>query len=310
LREWKAKKTKEENMRTIRLHQVDAFTTHLFEGNSTAVIFGAEVLTLDEMKKIANETKHSETVFVLPSQEADLRLRYFTPNGSELKFCGHATIGALYALTKESRFSMNEAKQYFLHIETNAGILPMEIDMTNSPVFKFNLPHIDLVPAPYDIKDMAHALNIPLDLINLDKPLMLERTNNYLYFTVPSLEKLKALQIDTKGAIEFAKKDKIILFCALTRETFHPSNHVHARGFAPPVGVIEDPFTGSMQGGLAQYLFTNDMIPKTTKLIGSEQGHFIKRPGKALIEILHDDPIQVKLHAHAAHVFSTDIKME
>ncbi len=52
------------------------------------------------MRKIARELNLSETAFVLPSDKATFQLRYFTPTGHEITFCGHSTVGALYMIGK------------------------------------------------------------------------------------------------------------------------------------------------------------------------------------------------------------------
>ena len=77
-------------MRRYRIKQVDAFTDRPFGGNPAGVVIDAEDLTDSEMLSIANEMNLSETAFVLPSDKADFRIRWFTPK-KEALFCGHAT---------------------------------------------------------------------------------------------------------------------------------------------------------------------------------------------------------------------------
>ena len=96
----------------------------------------------------------------------------------------------------------------------------------------------------------------------------------------------------------------------VTPQAIDAANHVHARGYAPLVGVPEDPFTGSMQGGLAAYLVANDMVDADLSLIGSEQGHFIDRPGQVGIEIVEREPqFKARLHASAVAVFETELSL-
>ena len=65
-------------MRILRIHQVDAFTAEMFGGNPTAVVRDAHVLEDIEMRRIAREMNLSESVFLLPSEVADVKLRFFT----------------------------------------------------------------------------------------------------------------------------------------------------------------------------------------------------------------------------------------
>lgn len=295
-------------MRIYKIHHIDSFTNKLFGGNPTVTVLNADSLSEEEMKKIAREMNLSETGFILSSKKADFRLKFFTPPGNEIKFCGHATVGALCSVVKDRLFGCTEGHKH-LTIETNAGILNVKIDLAKGkePQFIFDAPKIELVSAPYMLEEVIHALGISKELIDDSKPLMLEKTNNYLYLSARNLKSLGKINLDIQKAINFAKKDQIVVICILTNETFDSSYHIHARGFAPLVGVPEDPFTGSMQGGLAAYAIDQGMIQTTTKWIGVEQGHFMDRPGFVKLEITKTDPIHVRLHSEAVHVFASEL---
>lgn len=299
-------------MRVYNFHHIDSFTNVMFGGNPTVTVMDSDSLKDEEMKKIAKEMNLSETGFILSSQKADFRLRFFTPPGNEIKFCGHATVGALCAVAQEGLFGCHRSPKTQLSVETNAGILNMEIDLSDrdKPRFIFDAPKIDLVPAPYDLDQVIEAMGISKDLIDFTKPLMLEKTNNYLYFSARNLDCLKKIHPNMTQTIQFAKKDGIVVFCILTNETFDPDYHLHARGFAPLVGVPEDPFTGSMQGGLAAYAIDQGMVDPAVKWIEVEQGHFMERPGFVKLEVAQRDPIHIKLHAEAMHVFASKLTLE
>ena len=51
------------------------------------------------MQLIARELGHSETAFLLHSDDSDMRIRYFTPT-VEVPICGHATVAAHYVRAK------------------------------------------------------------------------------------------------------------------------------------------------------------------------------------------------------------------
>ena len=298
-------------MRTIKLHRIDSFTKKIFAGNPTSVVVDAHKLTVDEMKNIAIEMNCPESAFLLPSEVAEARLKYYTRSGEEFPFCGHATIGALQALVMEKMFGLEKEGIYRILLETDIGVLPMEIILKDkeAPLFKMDLPKIDLVKAPFGFEIFREALHIPENLIASGYPIMLEKTNKYLYFAVDSLDKLKELSINMGEASKFGKKWGIKLFCAFTPKAVDSKNHVHSRVFAPQVGINEDPFTGSMQGGLAACLLHHRMIPASQTFIGSEQGHTMGRPGEALIELIPGKELKARLYAHAAPLFSTTIKL-
>ncbi|MCE5294872.1 MAG: PhzF family phenazine biosynthesis protein [Chlamydiales bacterium] len=303
-------------MRSYSIHHVDAFTSKPFEGNSSLVVFDAETLSETEMAKIAQEMNLSETVFVLPASQstnppADFRLRFLTKSGDEVKFCAHAAVAALFALAKAEKFGMTRPGQYQFHVQTNAGVVPLLVDAANLdvPLISYDLPQIDLNIAPYDHRDLADALGIEVDFLDHTKPVMIERTNNHVYFVTPSLKDLGKLAIDQKKAKEFAQKDRLVIFCALTPHTFDAQNQVHCRSFCPLLGIDEDPFTGSMQGGVAAYLFKHQMVDTRLAMIGSEQGHFVGRPGQVLLEIKKTPQFTCKLHARAVQLYSAKLTL-
>ena len=116
----------------IRIKQVDAFTTIPLSGNPAGVVTNADELDDVYMQRIAREMNLSETAFVQNSGVADFRLRFFTPK-CEIDLCGHATIGAIYALIEEGRIPLR-SDHTLVHQETKAGILPIEIYSNNNIV--------------------------------------------------------------------------------------------------------------------------------------------------------------------------------
>src|SRR5438045_1674366 len=84
-------------MRPFR--QVNVFSAEGYLGNPLAVVHDAEGVSEDEMRRFANWTNLSETVFLLAPTDpaaADYRVRIFTPS-AELPFAGHPTIGSAHA---------------------------------------------------------------------------------------------------------------------------------------------------------------------------------------------------------------------
>ncbi|MBO9474427.1 PhzF family phenazine biosynthesis protein [Shimia sp. R10_1] len=75
--------------------QVDVFTDSPSYGNPLAVVSNAAALSSAQMAQLAHWTNLSETSFLLPPSEpsADYRVRIFTPL-QELPFAGHPTLGS------------------------------------------------------------------------------------------------------------------------------------------------------------------------------------------------------------------------
>jgi trans-2,3-dihydro-3-hydroxyanthranilate isomerase len=77
-----------------------------------------------------------------------------------------------------------------------------------------------------------------------------------------------------------------------TTVTVEPSATVHARMFAPSIGILEDPATGSASGALRAYLVQNgivDVAPTTEIIV--EQGYEIERPSQIIVRVESDDDI-------------------
>ncbi|HEX4044044.1 MAG TPA: PhzF family phenazine biosynthesis isomerase [Gammaproteobacteria bacterium] len=296
----------------IEVHQVDAFTDEPFSGNPAGVVLEADTLSDIMMKKIAREMNLSETSFLFTSKKADFKLRYFTPIGAEVKFCGHSTVGALYMLAHKKMLGMNKPGRYTFNLETQLGILPVTISLKTdkSITIQFATPKIMLVPSKITHTELAQALGIPLEVINLDKPIMYEKNNQDLYVTITRLKQLGELHIDHKSAKQFAEKHQIVAFALLCPETIAAGNHIHMRCFAPAVGIPEDPFTGSVLGGLSAYITQNHLLDKNISLIRVEQGHFMSRPGFVDMQLdnskTNASPLII---AKARHFFSTQINL-
>ncbi len=82
---------------------VDAFTTEPFRGNPAAVAVLDAFADDARMRAVAREMNLSETAFVVPREDGDHDLRWFTP-AVEVDLCGHATLAAAHVLGGSVRF--------------------------------------------------------------------------------------------------------------------------------------------------------------------------------------------------------------
>jgi trans-2,3-dihydro-3-hydroxyanthranilate isomerase len=284
-------------MKKLTIYQTDAFTDTLFGGNPTATVIDASGMNDQEMQRLANEMNHSETGYILPSDTCDFKLRFFSRTGDEIRFCGHATLGALSALEQDGRVPLGEIKSF--KVETNAGKIDVTIDCTTGkPSFTFDSPEVTLEPFTTSLE--------PLDFPDIIRPSMIETGNRYLYLAVKDLETLGGVRPNMGELKAYCLENEIMVVCLLTPHAIDPKNHVHARGFGPAFGVPEDPFTGSMQAGLFAYCRETELINSSLTVIHTEQGHFLGRPGHATIEF--DDNIY-RLRAEAVPVFKTQIQI-
>ena len=67
-------------MKCVKVRHYDAFTTLPNRGNPAGIVLGGEALTAEEMQSIAQKVGFNESAFPLPSQGADLKIRFFSPS--------------------------------------------------------------------------------------------------------------------------------------------------------------------------------------------------------------------------------------
>lgn len=298
-------------MREIAIHQVDAFTDQLFGGNPAGVVTNAEQMTEAEMQQVAREMNLSETAFVLPpsSDEVDVRLRFFTPS-SEVKFCGHATVGALFQLSLLGLYGLGRQGRNDVNVQTGAGILPMTVMNEGvKPEIGFTAPPVKLAPYRLQGEAFADAFGVSPELIKPDATVLRDDVLNYLYVPAASLQSLRKQQFDFGRIRDNFGDEGIVVFCLFSNETIGKHADLHARGLAPNVGVDEDPFTGSMQAGLIRAAQRNGYIDPSQQAIITEQGHFVGRPGFARVSRRELDG-NVTITANAVPVFSATMELQ
>lgn len=70
-----------------QIYHVDAFTSEPFRGNSAGVVLHADTLRDAQMQLIARELRHSETAFLLKSEESAHTLLYTDSRSPHLWSC-------------------------------------------------------------------------------------------------------------------------------------------------------------------------------------------------------------------------------
>ncbi|MCQ4332217.1 PhzF family phenazine biosynthesis protein [Natronomonas sp. F2-12] len=275
-------------METRRALLVDAFTREPLSGNAAGLVPEAEGLDDEQMGSIARELNASETAFLLPSAEADRRLRYFTPAG-EIDLCGHATVAAHAWMAENGRLTGGAHT-----VETNVGVLDIELDegvvwMTQ------DVAEVTRVDLEYD--RIASALGVdPATLadVGADLPLATASTGlEYLVVPVNFLSALSGADPDFGAIGTLTEEFDATGLYAFTFDTLEGNATLHGRMFAPGVGVDEDPVTGTAAGAVGAYLrgveaFEGE-LPEETVI---EQGHFLDRPGRVRVRA-RTDPVAV-----------------
>jgi PhzF family phenazine biosynthesis protein len=275
-------------MDTRRTLLVDAFATEPLSGNPAGLVPDADGLSTEAMAAIARELHASETAFLLASDAADRRIRYFTPTG-EIDLCGHATVAAVAWLAEAGR--IDDGTHTF---ETNVGTLETELD---DETVWMGGEVAEVTRADLDYDRVASALGADpatLEDIGADLPLAIASTGlRYLVVPMNFLQALSGLEPDLQAIEALSAELDVTGVYAFTFDTLDGDSTLHGRMFAPRAGIEEDPVTGTASGAVAAYLrefgaFDGEFPDEMT----FEQGHFVDRPGRVRVRG-GTDPIAV-----------------
>lgn len=258
---------------------LDVFTDIPFTGNQLAVFPSADDLNDIQMQKLANEINYSETVFILKSEDpqADYHIRIFTPK-TELPFAGHPTLGAAYTILNIIDNHLKD--QNAVRLQTKVGIIALErSDGTiwmkqNEPeffqIYKDRVQIADLI----GLEEADISENLPIEEVSTG--------NSILLVPIKNLSIIHKAKGNINKITEFFRNRKSIAPYLFTLETEEPESKVHTRLFAPHLGILEDPATGSAAGPLAAYLLKHDVFGSQFE-IQNEQGIEMGRPSRILM---------------------------
>jgi PhzF family phenazine biosynthesis protein len=234
-----------------RFSQIDVFTAVPMRGNPLAVVHDAQGLGDAEMAAFARWTNLSETSFLLPPThaEADYRVRIFTPGG-ELPFAGHPTIGSCHAWLAAGG-TPRDAQQVVQ--ECGVGLVPVRRDGAR---LAFAAPPLKRTPVDDGLlATVLDALGLPAG--ELLGACWLDNGPKWLGLRVASASRVRALAPD-HGRLKALAKVGLI---APQDPAGGADTQYEVRAFAAPIGIEEDPVTGSLNAGLAQWLTGEGLAP-------------------------------------------------
>ncbi|MBA3913025.1 MAG: PhzF family phenazine biosynthesis protein [Acidobacteriales bacterium] len=266
-----------------RYRIVDVFTSEPLQGNALAVFPDASGIPEQHMQAIAREFNLSETVFVLPATDRKLaaRLRIFTP-GRELPFAGHPTVGTSYVLLDEGM--VPRATEHFV-LEEKIGPVPIRVEAGEAPLIWLTSPPLSFGRI-VDRGACARALGVSDADLHEATPQIVSAGNPGIFVALKSKEAVDRCAVDLSGlnALSEPGDDAFMIF------VFAPTAEgAYSRMFAPEIGVMEDPATGSATPPLAAYMRKNQLVPKSSPdRFVSEQGTKMGRRSLLHVKISGD----------------------
>jgi trans-2,3-dihydro-3-hydroxyanthranilate isomerase len=269
-------------------YTLDVFTDRVFGGNPLAVVLDADGLDTPRMQAIAREFNLSETVFVQrPTKPGPRRkkVRIFTPY-AELPFAGHPTVGTSYLLASLGLVTLDAADLRMV-LEENIGDVPVSVLLENGVPVSTQMS----VPRMPERGSMAPSRKDLAALLSLDdagipaEAAVWSCGVPFLFVPVRDLEAIG------KAKVRLDLWDQVMApggargMYLHTAQTQARDAQVHARMFAPGLGVSEDPATGAAASALAGVLHAADPRDGVRRW-RIEQGFEMGRP--SIIELEAD----------------------
>jgi len=292
----------------LLVRHYDAFSSTPNMGNPAGVVHDAEGLSEAEMQVIAMRVGFNETAFVLASELATCRIRFFTP-GHEIPLCGHATVASIISLFDAGKLPA-EALPQSVTIETKAGVLPISIravDGSDTILVEMTQAKAEFVDFQGDRQALTDSLGIQLSDLHPTLPIVFGSTGTWtLIVPAASLAVVASMtpsSDDFPRVLEQMPRSSIHPFAL---ETIREDADLHGRHFSSPYSrTVEDPITGTASGVMGAYLAKYDrrFCAERGYTFQVEQGFEVDREGRVEVTVLNrTEPFEVKIAGTGVYV--------
>jgi trans-2,3-dihydro-3-hydroxyanthranilate isomerase len=275
---------------------VDVFAEARFGGNQLAVFPDARGLRADEMQAIARELNFPESTFVLPPDDPahTARVRIFTPR-TELPFAGHPTLGTAAVLTALGR-GRAAGGGTTLVLEEGIGAVEVVVhESANGHRAKLSLNGaVERPDEQPDRAGFARALSLPPSAVVETWFAAVGVRFAFACLASPALVDAAVLdRASWQAAFGGGWTGNLYFFAG---QMSH-GGRLHARMFAPDLGIGEDPATGSAAAALVASLAARVDLTGEELRLTIDQGVALGRP--SLIEAVAETKSG---QVHAIHV--------
>ncbi|PEM25529.1 PhzF family phenazine biosynthesis isomerase [Bacillus wiedmannii] len=299
-------------MKTINVFHYDAFTHKPNMGNPAGVVLEADGLTEEEMQRIAEKVGFNETSFVLSSEVADIRMRFFTPR-FEMDLCGHGTVGTIFALRERGLLE----EKTNLTIETKAGILPIQIDVNDKgeAFIKMRQATLQFKDFAGSKEELAHSIGLEVNDVDVSLPIVYGSTGNWTVIVpVKNLDVCEKMKPNNEVFPSVLKEIPNASIHPVCLETYDEQAQMHGRHFSSAyAGTIEDPVTGTASGVMGAYyaMYVEKDFDHEMELI-VEQGQEMNKDGRVTVYVTKDgenERLQIDIAGTAVYVNEFEISI-
>lgn len=263
----------------VPFKQVDVFTDRPLLGNAVAVVLDGSALDEGQMQALARWTNLSETVFVLPSEVADYRLRIFTP-GSELPFAGHPTVGSAHAVLEAGLVTPAEDGRFAM--ECAQGVVALRLSEGGDILARVPTPTVRREPVATADEVSRLLGGAPVE----GEPAPVDLGPVWLVARVATREALSEVTPDLDGIEQLSRTHRLT---GITAFAIDPGSETDARicvrSFAPIEGIPEDPVCGSGNASVGAYLGATGLLAQTGASYIASQGRELGRDGRVAVTV-------------------------
>lgn len=248
----------------MEIHWVDVFASGPLTGNPLAVVMGEELPPAAAMQRFAAELGLSETVFAARAREPVVRI--FTPE-AEIPLAGHPTVGAAWVL-RQCGWIGDEGL-----LSTQAGPITVRAGDDGASMTRTG----PVRRGTADAGELARCLGARA---TGDAPIW----DAGLPQAMLPVERLDDLSPDHAALRALGQREGWAGVSAYV--VTHPGDpaRTEVRHFAAPIGIDEDPVTGSAAGALGAALSAGRGANLALTVL---QGHHMGRAGKVRVSVEH-----------------------
>jgi trans-2,3-dihydro-3-hydroxyanthranilate isomerase len=225
----------------------------------------------------------SESAFVLKTNKADFKARYWTCV-EEIPLAGHPTIATIYTLIKAGLIQLKESPMA-ISLELNEGPINVDIHHDGAQVEKivmtqrkpkFTTIHDPAVVCPLfnlEVEDLVQG--VPIQTVSTGTP--------QLMVPVRSLEALRRARVNVEAYARYHESSDFFSPHLFVCQGVTSAGSTFARHFGVAPDMMEDPVTGSATGGMSAYIVKYGLLKETSWI--AQQGHWMDRAGMVHVNV-------------------------